>query len=85
MPPWRIHDLRRTVATGLSEWLEIEPHVIESILNHISGFKAGVAGNYNRALYLTQRTTALASWANMVDELLGKAAGGNVVPLRSGG
>ncbi|MBT3553214.1 MAG: site-specific integrase, partial [Rhodospirillaceae bacterium] len=51
IPPWRIHDLRRTVATGLSEWLDIEPHIVESILNHISGTMAGVAGTYNRAKY----------------------------------
>jgi integrase len=81
---WRIQDLRRTVATGLSEWLEIEPHIVESILNHISGFKSGVAGTYNRATYLPQRKVALALWANLIDELLGKATGGNVVPLRSG-
>jgi len=81
---WRIHDLRRTVATGLSEWLEIEPHIVESILNHISGFRAGVAGTYNRALYLPQRKASLASWANHIDGLLGKAAGGNVVTLRKG-
>jgi integrase len=84
VPPWRIQDLRRTVATGLSEWLDIEPHVVESILNHISGSKAGVAGIYNRATYLPQRKAALALWANHIDELLGKAAGGNVVPLRKG-
>ena len=85
VPPWRIHDLRRTVASGLAEWLEIEPHIIESILNHISGSKAGVAGTYNRATYLPQRKAALALWANLIDELLGKSVGGNVIPLRSGG
>lgn len=84
IPAWRIHDLRRTVATGLSEWLEIEPHVVESILNHISGFRAGVAGTYNRALYLPQRTTTLISWANHIDGLLGKAAGDNVLTFDKG-
>jgi integrase len=84
MPPWRIHDLRRTVATGLSEWLAIEPHIVESALNHVSGSKAGVAGTYNRAQYLPQRKLALVAWANMIDELFGKSAGGNVVALRDG-
>ena len=84
IPAWRIHDLRRTVATGLSEWLEIEPHIVESILNHISGFRAGVAGTYNRALYLPQRTTTLISWGNHIDGLLGKVCGDNVVALGKG-
>jgi integrase len=78
MPSWRIHDLRRTVATGLSEWLNVEPHIVESALNHVSGSKAGVAGTYNRAQYLPQRKSALAAWADMVDGLLGKSAGGEV-------
>ena len=39
---WRLHDLRRTVVTGMAE-LGIQPHVIEAIVNHISGHKAGVA------------------------------------------
>ena len=84
IPPWRIHDLRRTVATGLSEWLDVEPHIVESILNHISGTMAGVAGTYNRAKYLPRRKTTLSLWANHIDELLGNVAGGNVVSLRPG-
>ena len=31
--PWVIHDLRRTLSTGLSE-LEVAPHIIEALLNH---------------------------------------------------
>jgi integrase len=48
LPPWRLHDLRRTAATGLAN-LGVLPHVIEAVLNHVSGHKAGVAGVYNRA------------------------------------
>ena len=44
--PWRLHDLRRTVATGMAE-IGIAPHIIEAVLNHVSGAKAGVAGTYN--------------------------------------
>ena len=46
--PWRIHDLRRTAVTGMAE-LGVLPHVIEAVVNHISGHKGGVAGVYNRA------------------------------------
>ena len=44
---WRLHDLRRTVATGLQR-LGIRFEVTESVLNHVSGARAGVAGVYQR-------------------------------------
>ena len=62
MLPWVIHDLRRTVATGMAE-IGIQPHVIEAILNHVSGHKSGVAGIYNRASYEAEKATALNLWA----------------------
>jgi integrase len=40
---WHLHDIRRTVATGMGN-IGIMPHIIEEILNHKSGHKAGVAG-----------------------------------------
>jgi integrase len=61
--PWRLHDLRRTAATGMAE-LGIAPHVIEAILNHRSGHRAGVAGIYNRATYDAEIKRALAIWAD---------------------
>ena len=39
------------------------PHVIEAILNHVSGHKAGVAGTYNRTLYSTDKREAPEGWA----------------------
>ena len=48
--PWRLHDLRRGVATGLID-LGIAPHVVEACLNHYSGHRAGVAGVYNKSDY----------------------------------
>lgn len=59
--PWRVHDIRRTVATGMAD-IGIEPHVIEAALNHYSGHRAGVAGVYNRSTYERAVTTALARW-----------------------
>lgn len=63
--PWRLHDLRRTVATGMAT-LGVLPHVIEAVLNHISGAKAGVAGIYNRATYAREKRDALDLWARHV-------------------
>ena len=59
---WRLHDLRRTAATGMNE-IGVLPHVVEAVLNHISGHRAGVAGIYNRAIYATEKRIALDMWA----------------------
>ena len=45
------------------------PHVIEAILNHISGHKAGVAGIYNRAIYAPEKRAALQKWADHIAAL----------------
>jgi len=60
--PWRLHDIRRTVATGMAE-LGVQPHIIEAILNHRGGHKGGVAGIYNRATYEAEIKRALVVWA----------------------
>jgi integrase len=60
--PWIIHDIRRSVATGMAA-IGIQPHIIEAVLNHISGHKAGVAGIYNRNTYEAEKALALSRWA----------------------
>jgi integrase len=60
--PWTLHDLRRSVATGMAE-LGVAPHIVEAVLNHVSGHKAGVAGIYNRATYEKEKRAALVLWA----------------------
>lgn len=66
--PWRLHDIRRTVATGMAG-LGTLPHVIEAVLNHVSGHKAGVAGVYNRATYAKEKCEALNAWAGHIQML----------------
>ena len=44
---WILHDLRRTAATGMAR-LNIAPHVVDRVLNHVSGTIKGVAAVYNR-------------------------------------
>jgi integrase len=68
---WRLHDIRRTVATRLGDH-GVLPHVVEAILNHISGHRAGVAGIYNRAIYAAEKREALNGWAAL---LTNRAAG----------
>ncbi len=68
--PWTWHDLRRTMVTMMNEELGIAPHIVEAVVNHVSGAaKAGVAGVYNRALYLAERRSALEAWAVYVERL----------------
>jgi integrase len=78
---WRLHDLRRTAASRLGD-LGVQPHVVERILNHQSGHRAGVAGTYNRSNYTNEVRAALGLWANHVNAL---ATGGNrkVVALKA--
>jgi integrase len=80
LPHWTPHDLRRSFATHASK-LGIQPHVIEAILNHVSGFRAGVAGIYNRNPYDAEKRTALSTWA---DHLLAIVEGreSNVTPMK---
>lgn len=68
MNPWRLHDIRRTVATRLAD-LGSLPHVVEALLNHVSGHKAGVAGVYNRATYAAEKRRALDLWAVHVSSI----------------
>jgi integrase len=74
------HDLRRTVATRMAE-LGVQPHIIEAVINHVSGHKGGVAGIYNRASYDKEKREALNLWAEHVMATVeGRIA--TVVPLK---
>jgi integrase len=66
--PFTLHDIRRSVATGMAE-LGVLPHIIETVLNHVSGHKASVAGIYNRARYAEDVRAALARWSEYVAAL----------------
>ncbi len=65
---WRLHDLRRSCATGMAE-LGVQPWIIEAVLNHVSGHKAGVAGIYNRARYEGEMREALQRWADHINQI----------------
>jgi integrase len=80
LPPWTLHDIRRSAATHMAE-IGVQPHIIEAVLNHVSGHKSGVAGIYNRAAYTREIAAALQLWS---EHLLVVIAGRKrkVVPLR---
>jgi hypothetical protein len=50
--------------------LGVQPHVIEAVLNHVSGHKNGIAGIYNRAVYAAEKAQALALWSTHVTALV---------------
>jgi integrase len=76
---WTPHDLRRTLATRLSD-AGVPPHVIDELLNHVSGHKHGVRGVYNRSSYLNERRDALLLWADLLMGIVGEQPK-KVVPL----
>jgi integrase len=81
MVPWTLHDLRRSTATGMAR-IGVQPHVVEAVLNHQSGSKAGVAGIYNLNTYLPEKTAALALWAEYLMAAVSEKSA-KVVPLRA--
>jgi integrase len=77
---WTLHDLRRTVASGLQR-LGVRLEVTEAVLNHRSGSMAGIVGVYQRHDYADEKRDALARWGDHVDAVVsGRKA--NVVALR---
>jgi len=81
LPHWTPHDMRRTVATTMADKLKIQPHVVEAVLNHVSGHKGGIAGIYNRAIYAAEKAQALYLWADHIAAVLADRKS-NVRPLR---
>lgn len=80
MAAWRVHDLRRTLATGLQR-LGVRFEVTEAVLNHISGSKGGVAGIYQRHDWKDEKRAALTAWASHVERLLSGVPQSNVIQL----
>ena len=69
IPPWTIHDIRRTVATGLQR-LGVRLEVTEAVLNHQSGSRAGIVAVYQRHQYFDEKRAALDLWAAHVEKIV---------------
>jgi integrase len=69
IPAWRLHDLRRTVASGMAR-LNINLPVIEKVLNHSSGSFAGIVGVYQRHSFADEKRAALEAWGQFVTDLV---------------
>jgi integrase len=80
LTPWRLHDIRRTVASGMAE-IGIAPHVIEKVLNHSTGQISGVAAVYNRYAYTEEKRTALVAWSRALEAIVHPSDTSNVVEM----
>ena len=78
---WRVHDLRRTCATGM-ENLGIDTRVVETALNHVSGTKAGIVGVYQRSDHRDAVAAAFRAWgAHVMGIVSADKSPSNVVPF----
>jgi integrase len=78
--PWTVHDLRRTVRTGLG-MLGVLPHVAEAVLNHLP---AKLIRTYDRNTYAAEKKAALDAWANHLEATIsptGKAVAVRAIPV----
>jgi len=78
--PWIVHDLRRTVRTGLGK-LGIQPHIAEATLNHLP---PKLIRTYDRNKYESEKRAALDQWATHLKTIVAQVTGANVTPLRKG-
>jgi integrase len=83
VPPWVIHDLRRTCASGLQR-LGVRVEVIERALNHVSGSFRGVAGTYMRDALTDEVCDALVRWSQHISGLTADDTGKIVKLQRKG-
>jgi integrase len=78
MPRWRLHDLRHAFATLMHEVKfpgapTGDKHLVELMLNHVSGTKGGIAGRYDASERLADRRLALDAWGAYVQGVVGGA------------
>jgi integrase len=81
LEPWRFHDLRRTVASGMAR-IGIDLPVIEKVLNHKSGSFAGIVSVYQRHGYDREKREALEAWARELKRIV-TGESSKVVKLRA--
>jgi integrase len=80
MRPWRLHDLRRTAASGMKA-LKVQPHVIEAILNHTPSKLQQTYQVHDLHEYYEEKRHALSVWANRIDVILGGQKPDNIIPF----
>jgi len=79
LEPWTVHDLRRTVRTGLGD-LGVQPHIAEAVINHLP---PKLIRTYDRNKYESEKRAALDQWATHLKSVVAQATGANVTALRN--
>lgn len=79
MPPWVLHDLRRT-AKSLMARAGVRPDISERVLGHVI---SGVEGVYDRHSYRDEKADALQKLAALIDAIVNPRTD-NIVQIRSG-
>ena len=79
-PPWVLHDIRRTVASGMAR-LGVNLPVIEKLLNHLSGSFASIVGVYQRHSFADEKRAAMQTWSRHVEALVSGEPAANVVSM----
>ncbi len=77
--PWRLHDIRRTMATNMAR-LGVDVVVVERVLNHTM---QGVMATYQRYAFLPEKRRALNLWADFLTNLTA-AQDSNVISFKTG-
>ena len=77
---WRLHDARRTVATGMAR-LGVSLVTVEKALNHASGSFAGIVSVYQRHSFAEETKAAFTAWGDHVVRVVRREAA-NIVPMR---
>jgi integrase len=81
---WRVHDLRRTAASGMAR-LGHPPHVVAAVLNHSPGSTMGITAVYNRHRYADEKRAALDAWSRDVERVIGRGGEAKVLQLAVAG
>lgn len=79
--PWILHDIRRSVASGLAS-LGVSLPTIEKLLNHVSGSFGGVAGVYQQYNFADEMRAATEAWGQFVHQLISDQPIGDVDTLQ---
>ena len=77
--PWTFHDLRRTFATNLAQ-MGVAPHIVERLINHVTGTISGVAAIYNRHAYMDEMRAATDAWENRLSFIISQHNSNAIFP-----
>ena len=77
--PWTLHDLRRTFATNLAQ-MGVAPHIVERLINHVTGTISGVAAIYNRHAYMDEMRAATDAWENRLSFIISQHNSNAIFP-----